>query len=196
MRRWREHHELEAQVERLENALERRALIERAKGILMERHSLDDRAAFQRVREHARSTNRTVVDVAAAVAEGHALLPKAQRLAPDATRGDPAQPNPRGSAPVSPRKGALQMIGIVIASPRRGSRLLAVPRPRPAVHRRHHRRDPRPASAAWVPAATGCVPAGASSPPRRAARPTASASGARRCARSWCARARTSSRTR
>ena len=77
MRRWREHHELEAQVARLENALERRALIERAKGILMERHNVDDRAAFQRVREHARSTNRTVVDVAAAVTEGHALLPKA-----------------------------------------------------------------------------------------------------------------------
>jgi response regulator NasT len=75
-RRWREQHELTEQVERLENALERRAVIERAKGILMERHSLDDRAAFQRVREHARSTNRTVVDVAAAVAEGHALLPK------------------------------------------------------------------------------------------------------------------------
>jgi AmiR/NasT family two-component response regulator len=75
-RRWRERHELTAQVERLENALERRALIERAKGILMERHSVDDHAAFQRVREHARSTNRTVVDVAAAVAEGHALLPK------------------------------------------------------------------------------------------------------------------------
>jgi two-component system, response regulator PdtaR len=76
MRRWREHHDLTAQVERLENALERRALIERAKGILMERHNEDDRAAFQRVREHARSTNRTVVAVAAAVAEGHALLPK------------------------------------------------------------------------------------------------------------------------
>lgn len=77
MRRWREHHELEAQVARLENALERRALIERAKGILMERHNVDDRAAFQRVREHARSHNRTVIDVAAAVTEGHALLPKA-----------------------------------------------------------------------------------------------------------------------
>ncbi|MGZ8634252.1 MAG: ANTAR domain-containing response regulator [Solirubrobacteraceae bacterium] len=77
MRRWREHHDLEAQIERLENALERRALIERAKGILMERHNVDDRAAFQRVREHARSNNRTVIDVAAAVAEGHALLPKA-----------------------------------------------------------------------------------------------------------------------
>jgi len=78
MRRWREHHELAEQVERLENALERRAVIERAKGILMERHSVDERAAFQRVREHARGTNRTVVDVAAAVAEGHALLPKAR----------------------------------------------------------------------------------------------------------------------
>ena len=44
----------------------------------MERHGVDDRAAFERVREHARSTNRTVVDVAAAVAEGHALLPKAR----------------------------------------------------------------------------------------------------------------------
>jgi AmiR/NasT family two-component response regulator len=77
-RRWRERHELAAQVERLENALERRALIERAKGILMERHSVDDHAAFQRVREHARRTNRTVIDVAAAVAEGHALLPRAR----------------------------------------------------------------------------------------------------------------------
>ena len=77
MPRWREHQELTEQVERLESALQRRALIERAKGILMERHNLDDRAAFQRVREHARGTNRTVVDVAAAVAEGHALLPKA-----------------------------------------------------------------------------------------------------------------------
>ena len=78
MRRWREQHELVEQVERLESALERRALIERAKGILMERHNVDDWAAFQRVREHARSTNRTVIDVAAAVAEGHGLLPKAR----------------------------------------------------------------------------------------------------------------------
>ncbi len=77
MRRWREHHELTEQVERLEGALQRRALIERAKGILMERHGVDDREAFQLVRQHARSTQRTVVDVAAAVAEGHALLRKA-----------------------------------------------------------------------------------------------------------------------
>jgi AmiR/NasT family two-component response regulator len=66
--------QLGEQVVRLESALERRALIERAKGILMERHGIGDRSAFDRLRVHARSNNRTVVDVAAAVTEGHALL--------------------------------------------------------------------------------------------------------------------------
>jgi AmiR/NasT family two-component response regulator len=69
---------LTEQVLRLESALERRAVIERAKGILMERHDIGERAAFDRLREHARSRNRTVVDVAGSVAEGHALLPKAR----------------------------------------------------------------------------------------------------------------------
>jgi AmiR/NasT family two-component response regulator len=76
-RRAREQRELSEQVERLESALQRRALIERAKGILMERHAISDRAAFDLLREHARSNNRTVVDVAAAVTEGHALLRRA-----------------------------------------------------------------------------------------------------------------------
>jgi AmiR/NasT family two-component response regulator len=75
IRRWRERQELGEQVARLEGALERRALIERAKGILMERHGIEARAAFDLIREHARSNNRTVVDVSAAVAEGHQLLP-------------------------------------------------------------------------------------------------------------------------
>jgi response regulator NasT len=44
----------------------------------MERHDIDDRAAFELLREHARSNNRTVVDVSASVAEGHALLRKAR----------------------------------------------------------------------------------------------------------------------
>jgi len=66
--------QLSQQVVRLESALERRALIERAKGILMERHGIGDRSAFDRMRTHARSNNRTVVDVAAAVTDGHALL--------------------------------------------------------------------------------------------------------------------------
>jgi AmiR/NasT family two-component response regulator len=85
VRRHAEKLALVEQVQRLETALERRALIERAKGILMERHEVDERKAFDRLRDHARSRNRTVVDVAASVAEGHALLPKTR---------DPAAPAP------------------------------------------------------------------------------------------------------
>ena len=75
VRRRADAEELEERVDQLESALERRAVIERAKGILMERHGIDDRAAFEMLREHARSHNRKVVDVAGAVAEGHQLLP-------------------------------------------------------------------------------------------------------------------------
>ena len=75
VRRQSEAEELEERVDQLEGALERRSLIERAKGILMERHGVEDRAAFELLREHARSHNRKVVDVARAVAEGHPLLP-------------------------------------------------------------------------------------------------------------------------
>ena len=75
IRRYREAQQLNEKVDQLESAIERRAVIERAKGILMERHGVDDRAAFKRLRDHARSGNRRVVDVAQAVVDGHALLP-------------------------------------------------------------------------------------------------------------------------
>ena len=76
MRRHAETSRLSEQVEQLEGALERRALIERAKGILMERHAADERRAFALLRDHARARNRKVVEVARAVVEGHALLPR------------------------------------------------------------------------------------------------------------------------
>jgi response regulator NasT len=76
LRRHRQEADLAAQVTQLETALERRAVIERAKGILMERHAVDDRAAFALLRDHARNRGRKVVDVAAAVVEGHPLLPR------------------------------------------------------------------------------------------------------------------------
>jgi AmiR/NasT family two-component response regulator len=60
----------------LEGAFGRRALTERAKGILMERHSIDEAAAFSMLREQARDANRKLVDIAAAVVDGHRLLPK------------------------------------------------------------------------------------------------------------------------
>jgi AmiR/NasT family two-component response regulator len=76
LRRHREATRLSEKVEQLETALERRSVIERAKGILMERHGVDEREAFQLLREHARSSQRRVVDVAQTVLDGHALLPK------------------------------------------------------------------------------------------------------------------------
>ena len=69
LRRFAEYHDLEG-------AFGRRALTERAKGILMERHSVGETAAFEMLRKESRSANRKLVDVAGAVVDGHRLLPK------------------------------------------------------------------------------------------------------------------------
>jgi AmiR/NasT family two-component response regulator len=76
VRRYREAQRLNEKVEQLESALERRAVIERAKGVLMERHAVSERDAFELLRDHARASGRRVVDVAQSVLDGHALLPK------------------------------------------------------------------------------------------------------------------------
>jgi AmiR/NasT family two-component response regulator len=73
LRRFAEYHDLEG-------AFGRRAVTERAKGILMERHSVGEGASFAMLRNHARATNRKLVDVASAVVDGHALLPKQSRV--------------------------------------------------------------------------------------------------------------------
>ena len=69
LRRFAEYHDLEG-------AFGRRATIERAKGILMERHSVDDSVAFEMLRDRSRAANRKLVDIASAVVDGHPLLPK------------------------------------------------------------------------------------------------------------------------
>jgi AmiR/NasT family two-component response regulator len=76
LRRFAEYHDLEG-------AFGRRAITERAKGILMERHSVDETTAFDMLRDRARTGNRKLIDIAAAVVDGHPLLPK-QRHAPRA----------------------------------------------------------------------------------------------------------------
>jgi response regulator NasT len=69
LRRFAEYHDLEG-------AFGRRAITERAKGILMERHSIDEATAFTMLRDHSRTANRRLVDVASAVVDGHRPLPK------------------------------------------------------------------------------------------------------------------------
>jgi AmiR/NasT family two-component response regulator len=58
------------QFSKLLNAFARRARIERAKGVLMERHALDDRAAFERIRGQAREERRPLIDVVDELLDG------------------------------------------------------------------------------------------------------------------------------
>ena len=65
-----------AEYQGLEGAFSRRAITERAKGILMELHALDERRAFEMLRDEARRSNRKIVDVAEAVAMSVNILPR------------------------------------------------------------------------------------------------------------------------
>jgi AmiR/NasT family two-component response regulator len=75
LRRFAEFHDLEG-------AFGRRAVTERPKGILMERHSIDSASAFEMLRDHSGDANRKLVDVASAVVDGHRLLPNQPQAPP------------------------------------------------------------------------------------------------------------------
>jgi AmiR/NasT family two-component response regulator len=82
LRRFAEYHDLEG-------AFSRRAVTERAKGILMERHSIDERDAFEMLRSEARHSNRMLVEIAEAVLTSHRLLPRS-RGPEDTVRDQPS----------------------------------------------------------------------------------------------------------
>jgi two-component system, response regulator / RNA-binding antiterminator len=72
LRRFAEYHDLEG-------AFGRRALTERAKGVLMERHRIGEHEAFEMLRAEARNNRRKLVDVAQTVLDGYLLLPGPSR---------------------------------------------------------------------------------------------------------------------
>lgn len=82
LRRFAEYHDLEG-------AFGRRAVTERAKGILMERHGIEERAAFDMLRDHARRNNRKMVDVAEDIVSTHRLLPGVARSGAPGRSDDP-----------------------------------------------------------------------------------------------------------
>lgn len=63
-----------AEYHNLEGAFGRRAIIERAKGILMATHGIDEQQAFELLRSHSQRDGRKLVDIAEAVTETHRLL--------------------------------------------------------------------------------------------------------------------------
>src|SRR5690349_22970723 len=63
-----------AEYHSLQGAFGRRALIEQAKGILMERHATNADSAFELLRAHSQKSGRKLVDIAEAVVETYLLL--------------------------------------------------------------------------------------------------------------------------
>jgi AmiR/NasT family two-component response regulator len=80
-----------AEYHNLEGAFGRRALLERAKGILMERHSVDEHGAFEMLRREARRNGRKIVDVAEALLSAHAMLPSRPARARVRVDDDPSE---------------------------------------------------------------------------------------------------------
>jgi AmiR/NasT family two-component response regulator len=93
LRRFAEFHDLEG-------AFGRRALIERAKGILMERHAIDEETAFGMLRDQSRNANRKLIDLAAAVVDAQRLLPKNPPVLPEAERATRNRQRGHASGPV------------------------------------------------------------------------------------------------
>jgi response regulator NasT len=63
-----------AEYTSLEGAFARRAVIERAKGIMMARQAIDETRAFELLRSQSQRSGRKLFDVAEAVVESHLLL--------------------------------------------------------------------------------------------------------------------------
>jgi AmiR/NasT family two-component response regulator len=72
--RFKEIQALRNQVGELEESLEARKVIERAKGILMQRLGLNERDAYERLRQRARDKRAKMKDIAQAIIEAEELL--------------------------------------------------------------------------------------------------------------------------
>ena len=79
---------LRADVADLRQALETRKLVERAKGLLMDRAKMQEAEAFAAIQRRARRSGRTMNDVAAEVLRAAAVLSETVRTI------DPAEPLP------------------------------------------------------------------------------------------------------
>jgi AmiR/NasT family two-component response regulator len=76
-----------AEYHNLQGAFGRRAVIEQAKGILMERHGIDADGAFALLRDHSQKSGQKLVNVAVALVDSHLLLLPETLQAPTATTG-------------------------------------------------------------------------------------------------------------
>jgi AmiR/NasT family two-component response regulator len=71
-----------AEYANLEGAFARRAVIERAKGIMMCRQSIDENRAFELMRSQSQRSGQKLFDIAKAVVDSHLLLVPPERITP------------------------------------------------------------------------------------------------------------------
>ncbi len=72
--RFKEIEGLRSEVAELQESLEARKLVERAKGILMRRKGLEEREAYERLRQMARDKRRKMKDIAQSIIEAEEIL--------------------------------------------------------------------------------------------------------------------------
>jgi len=71
--RYKEFLALEEQVSELEDKLETRKLIERAKGILMDQYGLKEQEAFRRIQVQSMNTRKSMKEIAEAIIIAHSV---------------------------------------------------------------------------------------------------------------------------
>lgn len=71
--RYKEFLALEEEVSELEDKLETRKLIERAKGILMDRYGLKEQEAFRRIQVQSMNTRKSMKEIAEAIIIAHSV---------------------------------------------------------------------------------------------------------------------------
>jgi response regulator NasT len=73
-RRFQELQSLKQEVENLNDALEARKMVERAKGILMKRRGLTEDEAFQRIRQQARDRRVKMQEIALTIIQAEEIM--------------------------------------------------------------------------------------------------------------------------
>ncbi len=74
VRRFRQIQTQSKEIDRLKDTIETRKLIERAKGILMDRHRMTEEEAFRRIHFQARNQNRKMKEIAQSIISAADLL--------------------------------------------------------------------------------------------------------------------------
>ena len=74
VRRFRQIHNQEKEIDDLKQTLETRKIIERAKGILMDRHHMSEEEAFKRIHFQARNQNKKMREIAQSIVTAADLI--------------------------------------------------------------------------------------------------------------------------